>query len=352
MNRSFFNKRKPQRVIIIRSDHLGDLVLTTPLVRALAKAGHIVDFIAPKATASILDHNPYLNSIWKLESISPHFPKNWLALSKQLRANRYDVIILPHARPWQLLLAARASGIPRRLAMWSGWQGRLLANHCLRSGLPRNSRPFSKIMLDFACELGVDHDGLVPDVFLTLNEITLAEKLIASQLTGCRKIIGIHPGCAGNTCNLPTASYSALATRLLQEPDLGIIITGSSAESHLLEPWPSDLIASERVWNSIGLLTLRELAAVIDCLDLFIVPSTGPLHIASARGVATLSPFCSLSPLSPEIWGNYGASAMVETPPVHTCFNRNNRSHCDFRGEITSAHLATRALNYLSNIKK
>ena len=349
MNRSFLNKRKPQRVVIIRSDHLGDLVLTTPLVRALAKAGHTVDFIATKATAPILEHNPYLNSIERLESVCPQFPKIFITIAKYLRTNCYDIMIIPHARNWQLLLAGVASGIPQRLAMWAGWQGRLLGYRCLRSGLPAKPRPFSQIMLDFADALGVVSDGLQPDIVLTPLEINKADEYLASNLPGCKKIVGIHPGCAGNSCNLPSATYYALAMKLLQQPDLGIVITGSNLERKLLKHWPSDLLGSNRVWNSIGLLDLRELSAVIDRMDLFVVPSTGPLHISSARKVATLSPFCPLSPISAEIWGNCGGYAIVETPDAQSCKIRSLSGHCDFRGEITPEILAERAFAFLAS---
>ncbi len=339
----------PRRIVILRHDHLGDLVLTTPLVRALARAGHHVEFIAPAATAPILERNPHLDAVHSLESFAPNFPSDWPTLARNLRARRYDIILLPHARPAALLLAARASGIPRRLAMWAGWPGRLLGHRCLRSGLPAHPRPFSRIMLDFAEALGVASDGLRPDVVLGEEEIATATDRLRRHLPDCSRIVGIHPGCAGNTCNLPPADYAALAAELLHRPGLGIVLTGSPAERPLLDPWSRDLLASPRVWNAVGALSLRELAATIDRLDLYVVPSTGPLHLASARGVATLSPFCPQSPLCAEIWGNTGGPALVATPDPAGCARRAAAGHCDFRGEIPPRQLAARALAYLDS---
>lgn len=337
------------RIAVLRRDHLGDVVLTTPLVRALARAGHTVEMIVPATIVPILKNNQHLAAVLSLETLSPDFPANWLGLARQLRARHYDAILLPHARPTSLLLAALASGVPRRLAMWAGLPGRLLGHTCLRSGLPAKPRPFSRIMLDFAMALGIPDDGLRPDVFLTNEEITTATHRLGQELPGCRTVIGIHPGCAGNTCNLPPATYAALAGQLLARPDLGLILTGSPGESSLLNSWPAEVLNSPRVWNSIGKLSLRELAAVIDRLDLYVVPSTGPLHLASARGITTLTPFCPRSPLSAEIWGNRGGTALVESPVESVCAARVAAGHCNFRGEITSSCLAARALAYLDS---
>lgn len=340
------------RVVIVRRDHLGDLVLTTPLVRALARAGHVVDMIVPKTTAAILENNPHLGVVQTLESLCPKFPSDWFSLARHLRSGRYDLIILPHARPVELLLAGRASGIPRRLAMWAGWQGRLLGYACLRSGLPAESRPFSRIMLDFATMLGVPDAGLQPDVILTSDEINASALRMHRELPECSVFVGIHPGCAGNTCNLPSSAYAELAGQLLGRPNIGIVITGSPAERSLVESWPLDLLNSPRVWNSMGTLTLRELAGVIDQLQLYIVPSTGPLHIASARGVATLSAFCPRSPLNAEIWGNRGGTSLVESPAESSCEQRAAAGHCDFCGEICLGRLAARAFAYLDSASR
>lgn len=339
----------PQRIAIIRCDHLGDLVLTTPLMRALSLAGHTVEMIVPEGIAPILEHNPHITAILPLETLSPDFPADWFGLASQLRARKYNAILLPHARPKRLLLAALASGVPRRLAMWAGLPGRLLGHTCLRSGLPAKPRPFSRIMLDFAVALGIPDDGLRPDVFLTNEEITTATHRLAQELPGCRTVIGIHPGCAGNTCNLPATAYAGLARELLARPNLGLVLTGSPSESSILNSWSGGVLNSPRVWNSIGKLSLRELAAVIDRLDLYVVPSTGPLHLASARGIATLTPFCPRSPLSAEIWGNRGGTALVESPMESVCAARVAAGHCNFRGEITSSCLAARALAYLDS---
>lgn len=340
-----------RHIAIVRLDHLGDILLCTPLARALAQAGCSVDFVVPAAIAPILHASPHISRVIASDTISTNLPQNWLALGRWLRTQKYDVVILPYGRPWQLLAASLMSGAPQRLAMWAGLPGRILLHHCLRSGLPDHPRHFTEIMLDLANALDVPAAGNQPEVFLTADERTIAARQLASRFPNSRRFVGIHPGCAGNTCNLPPAAYASLASLLVERfPDTAIVVTGTPAEHHLLSSWPDSLLTSQRVWNAVGELSLRSLAAVIGQLSLYCVPSTGPLHIASALDVPTLSAFCPLNVVSDAVWGSLSREAVALCPARSGCenFSRSCQQHCDFRGEVTANDLFNQASAVLS----
>jgi len=61
------------RVLIIRIDHLGDLLLTTPLMRSLAKAGHTVEVLTRRANLPVIQHNHHVAARWALEELAPEF---------------------------------------------------------------------------------------------------------------------------------------------------------------------------------------------------------------------------------------------------------------------------------------
>jgi len=330
-------------ICVIRLDHLGDLILTTPLIRALAKAGHAVDVVAGAYTVPALDHNPSIREAFAIEEIAPAFPRHWTVLGKWLRRRRYDAILMPHARPRELLFASAVSGASRRIAMWGGIWGRLTGHTCLRSRLIEAPRHMSDIWLDCARVLGVEPDGLVPDLFVTEEEKAGMRGALRARF-GSRKIVVIHPGCGGNTCNLPDAEYAGLAALLASREECGIVITGSPRERTAYEKWPAAALVPDRIWLSAGELTLRQLIALIGESDLLVCVGTGPLHIASALHRKTLSPFCPHVGVCPRVWGNLGGDAEVIEPSADQCprIRRNLAGHCQFEGVIDGNTLFSR----------
>jgi ADP-heptose:LPS heptosyltransferase len=325
------------KTLVVRLDHLGDLLLTTPLVRALARAGHDVDVLARQAFAPIFVHSPYVRECIAIEKVAPDFPRRWLRLSRWLRSRKYDLIILAYAKEKRLCFASALSGIPRRIAMWGGLWGRLTLHQCLRSEILTKPRPFSQILLRCAEAVGAPAQGLRPDLFLSETEQAAARELIPASLAG-RTLIGIHPGAAGNACNLPSKVYADLAARILEETNCGIVLTGMDEERKLLANWPSEVLDSGRVWNALGRLSVRQLACMVSEMAVYVCSSTGPLHVASAVGTATVSPFCPKVPLNATIWGNVGAPSRVLEP--ETCLRRaGNETCCDFRGQISARQL-------------
>src|SRR5467141_1488765 len=135
------------KALVVRLDHLGDLLLTTPLIRALALANHFVDVLARGAFTPIFENSPFIKEWFSIESIAPRFPEQWWPLARWMRNRRYDVIVLAYAKEKRLCFASAFSGARRRIAMWSGIWGRLTFHQCLRSEILTRPRPFSEILL-------------------------------------------------------------------------------------------------------------------------------------------------------------------------------------------------------------
>ncbi len=278
--------------------------------------------------------------------IAPAFPSRWWQLARWLRNSSYDVLILAYAKDRRLCLASMFSGIGRRIAMWGGLWGRLTGHECLTSHILDNPRPVSEILLECSRAMSLPDQGLKPDFPLASGERDEIWALLPASFRG-RRIIGIHPGSAGNACNLPSRIYSDLGVLLLRETDCVLVITGTKGEEELLSAWPEELLGSERVWLSMGKLGLRELACVIAEMKVFVCSSTGPLHVASAVGTATVSPFCPSVPLNAAIWGNVGAPSRVVEP--QTCpRSAGTLTSCDFRGQISAEQLLGRVQELLS----
>jgi ADP-heptose:LPS heptosyltransferase len=337
------------RVLIVRLDHLGDVLLTTPLIRAAAKAGHEVHLLARENCAALFTGNAAITT-HLLERVAPDFPRRWWQLGGWMRRQKFDIILLPYAKPPQLLLASAMSGAKRRIAMWAGVLGRITLHQCLRSGMRAGDRHFSEIPLDCAKAAGFPADGLKPDFPLTAVEIEQARAEMETRFPRL-KVIGIHPGCAGNTCNLPSAVFGQLAAMLLEEPGVAVIATGIPSERPLFDAWPQSVLNHPRFHNACGQWDLRQLAAHVANYSTMVVPSTGPLHIAAAYGIPTVTAFCRYPPVSATVWGNLTAGTANLSPSAEFCARRRSAPgspHCDFDGQIPAEELCRAVLQILA----
>jgi ADP-heptose:LPS heptosyltransferase len=338
------------RVLIVRLDHLGDVLLTTPLVRAAVRAGGEVHLLVRENCAAPFASNTAVTT-HAIERVAPGFPGSWPQLGGWMRAQRFAVILLPYAKPRQLLLASAMSGANRRIAMWGGLLGRLTLHQCLRSGMKAAARHFSDIPLDCARAAGFPTDGLKPDFFLTGAEIDRARAEMDARFPGL-KLVGIHPGCAGNTCNLPAAAFGRAAEMLLQQPGIALVGTGIPSELKLFEQWPAAVLAHPRFYNACGKWDLRQLAAHVANYATMIVPSTGPLHIAAAFSIPTVTAFCRYPPVGAGVWGNLTPGSRVVSPPAEFCERRRatlgKSSNCDFEGRVKPEELVEAARQILS----
>lgn len=325
------------KTLVVRLDHLGDLLLTTPLVRALSVGGHSVHVLVQDSLKPIFVGSLFVQGCFGIEEVAPRFPKAWWQLSSWMRRGEYDCVILAYGKQARLCLASGFSGAKRRIAMWSGVWGRLTGHECLASHILEQPRPVSEILLACSRAMGAPDQGLKPDLFLSSDELRFARDFIPEPLRN-RRIVGIHPGSAGNACNLPSEVYGDLAALVLRETDCGLIVTGTRREEKLLGPWPKQILNSERVWVSLGQLDVRQLAAIVKTMTVYVCSSTGPLHLASAVGTATVSPFCPAPPLNATIWGNMGAASRV-IEPKHCPRLSGESQCCNFLGQISADQL-------------
>ena len=333
------------KIVILRQDHLGDLVLTTPLIRALSLAGHQVMVIARRSSLPVLENNPHVTQRIAFEDI-----ESGLIGGLGLRIGRLspDLVLVPHAWPPSFLIALRMGYFGKVISMWGGPLSRLLGCRSLRSRLLDQPRHMADIWLDLARAIGVSPDGLKPEIFLSEEERSAGTAMIR-QHVGSGNVVIIHPGCSGNTCNLPIHSYAAFTEMLLTSSDVRIILTGLPEERLKYSREFERFSGNSRVWNAMGELSLRQLCSLMVHVGAVVSVGTGPMHLASALGVSTISPFCQKVGVCSRVWGNLGAKSTVIEAPSALCAQRPPDVHCDFEGEIQPAQLLNATLEILNN---
>jgi ADP-heptose:LPS heptosyltransferase len=326
-------------ICIIRADHLGDLVLTTPLMRELHQAGHQVDVLCRAAHLPALDRLPFIHHAQALETISPGFSSRWSDLAAWLRNRKYDRLLLPYAKPKELLFAARMSG-SHLTCMWGGIWSRLLLCRSLRSHLLHHPRHMADIWLDLARDLGCNPQSYLPDLHVSEDEKRSAAQWLQDRGIQVPFII-LHPGCGGNACNLPAAEYAELAGLIRHEHRCGIVVSGSGAEKIKFGTIFADVSIGGDAVDAFGELELRPFMSVIALSDCLVSASTGPLHLAAALGTPTVTPFCRRIGFSAKVWGNQSDTGIAVEPDEAWCAARAKQAgHCDFGGALTVQQIA------------
>lgn len=261
-----------QKILIIRFSSIGDIVLTTPVVRCLKlQSGAEVHYLTKRAYLPLLEANPYLDQVYsfekKLEEVLP-----------QLKKVRFDLIIDLHKnlRSLRVRFALGVQALSFDKLNFEKW---LLVNFKI------NRLPAHHIVdryLAAVAPLGVKNDGQGLDFFIP-NSIsaTPAEPIPKPPY------IAFAIGAAHATKRLPTEHLISVC-KAIKKP---VVLLGGKNEEE--EGAQIARFAGDHVINACGKLSLHESATVIRDAEKVITHDTGMMHIAAAFQKKILS-----------VWGN------------------------------------------------
>ena len=317
------------RILVVRPDRIGDVVLSLPVLNALRSRwpeAYLAMLVRPY-TRDVLLENPCLDAIIEDEPDSHHRGMaGFFGQVRRLKTHGFDtaLILMPTARiAWLLFMA----GIPRRISVGRKVYHALTFTRSISRHRYIPLRHESDYCLELARAIGAgDHlDGGRPLIVVTEAERTRARAILGPAAG--RPVVGIHPGNGRNAPNWTVERYDELARRIQERHEATIVITGSAAEATLAEAIGSRLDGP--FLSLAGKLTLRELIAVIGELDLLVSSSTGPMHLAGAQGVPTVSIFCPLPARSPQRWRPLGGRDRILAPPSGQCPTCERGPLCD-----------------------
>jgi ADP-heptose:LPS heptosyltransferase len=298
----------PRAALVVRPDRIGDVVLTTPVFTALKHAwpdARIGALVRPQV-APLLEGNPDVDAV-VIEHGQPV-----RELARELRAGGWGTSIHCFVTS-RTVLAATLAGIPRRVGPASKVVSLLLTQRVIQHR-SRSARHEADYNLELLQPLGVPFARRPTRVVLSEAEREWGRRHLAGLgLTPGRPIVGIHPGSGNSAGRWPLERYAALAHRLLAEGER-VLLTFGPGETELADAMRAGLRTTAPMVRPGG-VTLREMAAILAALDLFVTNSTGPLHMAVALEVPTVS-FFGLTPATrPARWGPYAPGHVVLTPP-------------------------------------
>ncbi|MCX7790803.1 MAG: glycosyltransferase family 9 protein [Chloroflexaceae bacterium] len=308
----------PRRVLLIKPDHLGDLLLATPALQAL-RAGlpeaHIGALVGPWARR-MWQGLPEVDTLGELPF--PGFERDaagrrnrlqpYLTLFRYaalLRREGYDAALILRDDHWWGALLALLAGIPRRIG-----HACPLCAPLLSETLPfEGSEHVTQRALDVVARLtGVTlpaYPGTPPLRFApTPAEQEWAGAWIAARLAPAERLVVIHPGTAGATKLWPAERWAVVGDALAACPDARVLLTGGPGEEALVRQVAGAM--RHPPLELAGATSIGQLAALFAHAALVLGVDSGPLHLAVSQGTPTVHLF---GPTEPGRFGPWGDPA-------------------------------------------
>lgn len=278
-----------EKILLIRPDRLGDLILSLPVAEELKKQipEASIYYLASRYTAGISALAEYVDG-WLIDEDSSGGRLSVLALKNIIKSGGYDCLI--ELKPsWRTAAAGFLSGVSARIGT-SRRAYSIFYNRRLK--IPRKSSGFHQSDLELAHlrPLGIELAGLNPNLVVAETGKKKAAVLLA--LDGKQYVV-IHPGSRGSSPNWPLERYIRLADCINQKTEYKVVITNHD----------NNIRGFENCFNIGGKTDLDTLAGVLDGASLFISGSTGPMHLADALGTACVSFFSNRENIGPVRWG-------------------------------------------------
>ncbi|MGH7442311.1 MAG: glycosyltransferase family 9 protein, partial [bacterium] len=207
---------KGRRVLVLRHDHIGDLVMALPLLDALKASGAFVGLLAAKATVPLLRQDPRVDL---LLTDGPEVLGN-------LRRSAFDTALVLWASRRNAWLVRR-SGIPERLGpSWRPYSGLFTRRLSLRRGQGWTRE--GELNLEFGRALGCPADfSPPPRLFLPASARVQAKAWLKKNgPPGSGPLVLLHPGSGGSAQPWPAERFAALGLELKHRYGARLLVTG------------------------------------------------------------------------------------------------------------------------------
>lgn len=314
-----------QNILLVHTrGGMGDLLLSSVLAEALRRClpGCRVTLWPRPEYACLFDGHPFVDDCLRLDPEA-----SLLSNVGPLRACGFDAAILSWSVS-RLAWLVRFAGIPVRVGRSDRLTYSFLYTHRvrLRSRQGDTASHWPDVQLDYARAIGCPAPpDLQPIVALTPAEAAQAAGFLRSVgVAGQRPVCGLHvcKGLAVNEARWPLGRFADIAAGMLQR-GFDVVLTGTESERPLTARVAEQAAAQTsgspgRLVDLAGRLSLRQTAAVLQQLHVYICPDTGTGHLAAAVGVPVVSIFPLRSDF-PDRWRPAIAAHRIVRPDGWEC---------------------------------
>jgi heptosyltransferase III len=375
-------------IAVVRTDRLGDMVLTLPLCRSIKEQlpNSALTLIARSYTEPLLinckaydkvlyidNFNGGIDEIFKKNKFDavfyprPRLNEAWAGFKNRIKlrigsAYRYYSFLFNHRvhdhrknaayheAEYNVRMIESITGIPSNVELVKPFVSqesvenidKTLLNNGIRSNVLINNQRHSERSEESSLKAV---SGFFAPLRSTKNdtcETVHSESNLEKELnytSSIKKIVLIHPATGGSAYEWSTENFGKVANELAMDKNIQVIITGTKEESakcdvvHSLAPTSINLC---------GKINLSEMIALISKASLLLANSTGVIHIAAASGIPVVGLYPNSPHLSPRRWGPYSKNSINLTPPP-----KPNIKFNDNMGDIAIENVLKECLSFL-----
>ena len=317
-------KDKIQRILVMRTDRMGDVLLNIPAIRALKQS-----FNSSIVALVSCDVKELFEDMSEIDEIILYDEQKWekniaerLNLFRQLRRGTFNLaVILNPTKRFHIL--TYLAGITWRLG-YNRKYGFLLT-HKIEDKKSLGEKHEVEYNLDLVRAIGADTNDRHISIESAKEDIQFVKGLLANYGVKDKDLlIAIHPYSSNPAKCWPRERFAYVADELFKRFGAKVLIIGGIKERGLSIKLIS--LARHPLINLSGKLTWRQLAAVFQKCALLISNDSGPVHIAAACNIATVVIFGRNIPgVSPRRWGPWGNAHVVlhKDPGCNPCLDRD-----------------------------
>ena len=330
-----------KKILVINIFGVGDVLFTTPLLRniKLALPGVTIGYVCNKRTVDLLFNNPDIHrvhvyekddfeNLWKKSKVA--FLKRIAHFFDEIKKQHYDLVIDVSLNKYSSFFALVA-GIKERVGFDYKKRGFWLTKKTTLMGY--EGKHVVDFYLDFLTQLGIPAKERHLQVSLSSEDVAWAKQFLQAQgVKPSDRLVAVVPGGGaswGKTAEYkrwPAKRYAKLADKVIEKYHAKIILIGDDSEQALCQDVVSDMTLP--CIKSFGKTTLGQFAALLEQCSLAIVNDGGPLHLAVALGVRTISLF---GPVDEHVYGPYpkdNHETVVSSVSCRPCYRRFRVADC------------------------
>jgi heptosyltransferase-2 len=316
-----------RRILVARTDRIGDVLLSTPVLKALREhypMSYIAMMVAP-ATKDIVEGNPYIDKVIVFDKDKSRGLFSTINFAKRLKKDGFDIAVILHPTVRVHLLAFLA-GIKERIGY--DRKGPYFLTRTIAHRKQEGTKHESEYNFDLLEPLGIYN--VQRELYMPIrssSQRVVEELLEQAGITPQETLVAINPASSCISRRWPLSKFAQVIDGLAARQGVKVLIIADTQHRNISEELLS--LTQSMPLDFSGRFDLSGLASLFKRCRLVISNDSGPVHMAVAVKTPVISIFGRNQPgLSPRRWGPLGPADIflhkkTECEPclAHACTN-------------------------------
>lgn len=334
---------KINRIIISRTDGIGDVILTLPMAGVLKELfpDCTILFLGRSYTRDIIETCHHVDRFIDWDEIAGQSQSAKIESFKSLKA---DVIIHVFPRK-EIAFLARKTQVPLRIGVSGRMYHYFSCNRLVPLSRRRSELHEAQLNLKLIRILGAKNTFELDEIspYYGFDKVEPLPQHLSGLISKNKFNLVIHPKSKGSAREWGLKNFSSLL-EILPKDKFEVFITGTKADG---EQMKEELLSKfDFVHDLTGKISLKELISFIQSADGLLAASTGPLHIAAALGKYALGLYPPIKPMHPGRWAPVGKKAyyLVEDKSCSDC---RKLTYCSCIESISPEKVKTKLISFI-----